>query len=435
MTPFRVRKVEPPAAFRVSETPELNEIVEVLTRAFSTDALTAIVTGHRPHSRDVNPLVRRLSTSTAVAGLVGGDVYVAETTDSPTKIVGCAVWYRPGRTLYDSEEQVQLALQPLLASFSENLRRWWDDFLPKYTNCVTLALGEGVDLNSWRLQTLAVDPDYQRQHVGTLLVNAVMKEAVVTKTPLCVDCSEENNLLAHMFAAFRVRKLDPSTAIDKADPASLPEIGDVEKMLTRAFTGDLFAAVVTAHDPKDPDTGYVAPFCMSTVVAGLLGGEVYVAETVDTNKVIGCAVWFGPGHTMYDTEDQLKYSLGPLMASFDQELQNWWHSTFLPAYNSFLTSVLGEGTKHNSWHLQTLAVDPKYQRKGAATLLVNAVAEKAILTKTPLCVECSTETNIEVYIKLGFQLMSKDNAGPDASKLVYTGVKGEKVPMWVLVRR
>ncbi|KAJ7769566.1 hypothetical protein DFH07DRAFT_683793, partial [Mycena maculata] len=128
----------------------------------------------------------------------------------------------------------------------------------------------------------------------------------------------------------------------------------------------------------------------STVVAGLLGGEVYVAETVEPDnrsKIIGCAVWFGPGHSLYDIEVQQIFSLGPLMASFDEKLQNWWHTDFLPKYDAFVTAVLGEGTKHNSWHLQTLGVDPEYQRKGAARLLVNAIVEKAKGTAARLCVE------------------------------------------------
>jgi hypothetical protein len=67
-------------------------------------------------------------------------------------------------------------------------------------------------------------------------------------------------------------------------------------------SSDLFTAIVTGHDPKVEDMSYIGPFWVSTVVAGLLGGEVWVAETDDTEKkVIGCAVWFGPGHTMYDS--------------------------------------------------------------------------------------------------------------------------------------
>ncbi|KAJ7447277.1 hypothetical protein B0H11DRAFT_1878732 [Mycena galericulata] len=133
-----------------------------------------------------------------------------------------------------------------------------------------------------------------------------------------------------------------------------------------------------------------------------------MAETVDTShKIIGCAVWFGPGHTMYDTTSRTIL----LMTGFNEELQTWWHSVFLPTYDAFVTSVVGEGTKHNSWHLQTLAVDPEYQRKGAARILVSTIIEKAAATKTPLCVESSTEANNELYTKLGFHIMPNDHKG------------------------
>ncbi|KAJ6602776.1 hypothetical protein DFH09DRAFT_828534, partial [Mycena vulgaris] len=126
----------------------------------------------------------------------------------------------------------------------------------------------------------------------------------------------------------------------------------------------------------------------STVVAGLLGGEVYVAETNDAaKKIIGCAVWFGPGHTLYDTYEQQQHALGPLMASFDANLQKWWSEVFLPKYDTFVDSALGADVKHNSSHLQTLGVDPEYRQKGAATLLVNAVVEKASAIGAKMCVE------------------------------------------------
>ncbi|KAJ7893039.1 hypothetical protein B0H13DRAFT_1719531, partial [Mycena leptocephala] len=236
-----------------------------------------------------------------------------------------------------------------------------------------------------------------------------------------------------MPSSFRVRKLDPSTALLTSDPGSLPEIGDIETVLSKAFTGDLFTAVVTAHDPKGTETSHIGPFWVSTIVAGLIGGEVYVAETDDAQrKIVGCAVWFGPGHSMYDTQEQQKYVLGPLMASFSEELQHWWSGAFLPQYDSFLTSTLGAGTKHNSWHLQTLAVDPQYQRQGAATALVNSVAEKARPTGGMLCVETAVETYVEVFTKMGFERMPK---GKDlhACKDTFAGIKNDSFPLWVLV--
>ncbi|KAJ7471679.1 hypothetical protein B0H11DRAFT_2039523 [Mycena galericulata] len=237
-----------------------------------------------------------------------------------------------------------------------------------------------------------------------------------------------------MPSAFHVRKLDPATALRASEPGSLPEMGAIESVLGKAFAGDVFTAVVTGHDPKADDMSYIGPFWGSTVVAGLLGGEVWVAETGNSEKkIIGCAVWFGPGHTMYDSEDQQKHVLGPLMAGFTDELKHWWLATFLPQYEVVLTSALGEGTKHNSWHLQTLAVDPEYQRKGAARSLVNAIVEKASQTGSMLCVEVGNETNLEIYGKLGFVIMPKGKARDD-SKAVYTGLDGNTFSMWVMAR-
>lgn len=69
-------------------------------------------------------------------------------------------------------------------------------FLPKYVKFIAAAVGEAGELHSWRLQTLAVDPDYQRKGVGTLLVNTIAPKAALTKTPLCVDCSEVTNVIS-----------------------------------------------------------------------------------------------------------------------------------------------------------------------------------------------------------------------------------------------
>jgi hypothetical protein len=122
-----------------------------------------------------------------------------------------------------------------------------------------------------------------------------------------------------MSCSFRVRQLDPYTTLRAPDPEGLRELEEIENILGKAFNAgqlfayqilswsyytihlDLFIAIASGHDPKGIDTSYVGPLCKSVVVAGLVGGEVYVAEATDTQKkIVGCAVWFGPGHTLYD---------------------------------------------------------------------------------------------------------------------------------------
>lgn len=66
------------------------------------------------------------------------------------------------------------------------------------------------------------------------------------------------------------------------------------------YRPDLFTATVTGKKSLEDDKSFVGPFWLTTVLCGLLGGEVYVAETSDEKRIVGCAVWFGPGHTMYD---------------------------------------------------------------------------------------------------------------------------------------
>ncbi len=67
---------------------------------------------------------------------------------------------------------------------------------------------------------------------------------------------------------------------------------------------------------------------------------------------------------------------------------------FLPQYDAFNDATLGPGVKHESWHLQTLGVDPAYQRKGAATQLIEVVHRKAAAQGQALVLECEEEFNV-----------------------------------------
>jgi hypothetical protein len=64
---------------------------------------------------------------------------------------------------------------------------------------------------------------------------------------------------------------------------------------------DVFTAAVIGMKEVGSAKEMIGPFHTSTVIAGLLAGEVYVAETLDTQEVVGCAVWFGPDHSLFGT--------------------------------------------------------------------------------------------------------------------------------------
>ncbi|KIJ48408.1 hypothetical protein M422DRAFT_247748 [Sphaerobolus stellatus SS14] len=198
-----------------------------------------------------------------------------------------------------------------------------------------------------------------------------------------------------------------------------PKKEQTKSALALAFEKDPAIAVVTNHDKE-----FYGDFVISTIIAGLLAGEVYLAEDQNEN-VLGAAVWFPPGREMYDSEDQQQQALSVLIGRFttrDPALWEWWETKYIPQYGELTTSLLGDGVKRRSWHLQTLGVAPEHQQKGIAKALINVIKEKVSKDGANLCLETTTEINVSIYKRLGFT--SKGNT-------TIKGAGGE-FTMWVL---
>ncbi|TEB20737.1 hypothetical protein FA13DRAFT_1819955 [Coprinellus micaceus] len=201
------------------------------------------------------------------------------------------------------------------------------------------------------------------------------------------------------------------------------------KTLGDAFKDEPFTNVVTNGDVE-----FFGDFHRSTVVAGLLGGEVYVAENANKD-IIGVAVWFGPGREMFDSEDQQEQGLSIVLNRFKPEHQEWFGGK-IPAE-----------VKHASWHLQTIATAPEYQRKGIARAFVDVM--KAKVRNIPLVDEDSQSVSpwsagivglrklehswwlrrlqrrtSDIYEKIGFKRRGE--------AVTLEGMTGQKFNMWSL---
>ncbi|KAJ7250207.1 hypothetical protein C8J57DRAFT_1239199 [Mycena rebaudengoi] len=160
--------------------------------------------------------------------------------------------------------------------------------------------------------------------------------------------------------------------------------------------------------------------CISLVTAGLMGSEVYVAETTDVaSKIIGCAVWYGPGRTAGDS--RLLFSL------YDDDLMKW-----LPDVRSPISS-----THQNIKNVPT----PRWARARSSILGVSkllawtqntivkesegyAVLKKAVLTNTPFVVECTSEITFQFCQSVGFKVMPVLKGGEERRQ-EFTSVKGK----------
>nr|GAT45332.1 predicted protein [Mycena chlorophos] len=245
-----------------------------------------------------------------------------------------------------------------------------------------------------------------------------------------------------------IRRLGPSKfsgaglcpGFDPANPArTLPEYASILSLLTRALDGDEFMAAASGRVVGDRDRSFYELFLMAPIVAQVLGGEIYIAETQD-KRIVGISGWFGPGHSLCESEEEIKYALAPFMRSLSIEMQDWWQESFLPEWDRWFESALGSGVKHNSWHLLTLAVDPDFQRRGIGRMLVDVVAEQARPHRTPLCVETTVERNLPFYENLGFKLLprrpGRRTVDKETSRHVFVGIAEpeRELSMWLLVR-
>ncbi|KAG6844177.1 hypothetical protein H0H87_009147 [Tephrocybe sp. NHM501043] len=111
----------------------------------------------------------------------------------------------------------------------------------------------------------------------------------------------------------------------------------------------------------------------SQIVAGTLGGEIYIAED-DNGNIIGGIIWYGPGHEQYDSEEQREQALAPLMESLSGDVKAWFASSN-PKMAAFKKAAFGDLAK-TEWYLQRVGVHPDWQGKGLGTALIKHGEQK-----------------------------------------------------------
>ncbi|KAJ6460370.1 hypothetical protein C8R47DRAFT_994075 [Mycena vitilis] len=109
------------------------------------------------------------------AGELGGEVYFA-IDDGSNQVVGVAVWFPPGKLLFDTEEQRTLGFDDLMNQLSIETKKFWaESYAPVVENFLAdeKLLGPEGTRNSYYLNLLATDPAYQKKHIASTLLKTV----------------------------------------------------------------------------------------------------------------------------------------------------------------------------------------------------------------------------------------------------------------------
>ncbi|KAH8810456.1 hypothetical protein DL96DRAFT_1627241 [Flagelloscypha sp. PMI_526] len=152
------------------------------------------------------------------------------------------------------------------------------------------------------------------------------------------------------------------------EDSDLPEVVQV---LGDAFEWQIFLS--GCDNSKDIMYQYLLCYAK----AGLLDGELWVAKTQEGNRIVGVAIWFGPGQLAIRTAEQKeRCGWNTFLSKLSDKSRNWW-IYFMDSYEKALDAVHGPDVHLNNWHLQLLGVHPNYHRNGIAKKLCEHVEFKA----------------------------------------------------------
>jgi ribosomal protein S18 acetylase RimI-like enzyme len=142
-------------------------------------------------------------------------------------------------------------------------------------------------------------------------------------------------------------------------------------------------------------------------------GEVYA-----TSDLAGVACWLRPGQTFPGLLRLIR--AGMLRLPWQFGLTGFRR---LQAYAELAHQLQQEHAPERHWYLWAIGVLPQDQGKGIARRLAAPVLARADQESLPCYLDTHVETNVAIYKRLGFEVVSK------------VILPGHPLPVWAMLRR
>ena len=142
------------------------------------------------------------------------------------------------------------------------------------------------------------------------------------------------------------------------------------------------------------------PWYMKNVLrCAMRYGEAFV-----TSDVAGVLFILPPGHTRLTTKEYIRcgFLITPLVVGLRQNRSNNECEKFVADTHERLMN----GREH--YYLWGLITDPKEQRKGIGTALMDIMTNKADEKNLPIYLETHDKNNVTYYERFGFKLIHAD---------------------------
>ncbi|KAI9566721.1 hypothetical protein HD554DRAFT_2114559 [Boletus coccyginus] len=138
-------------------------------------------------------LIPDLFRSMTLACLIDGECYIA-TEVATQKIVGTALWFPPGKHLWETEEiRESTGLNVFLDKLDQAAKEWWiNEYQAEVGKFLDENYGPETAQESWWLNNIAVLPGYQGNGIGSSLCQRVLDKAASNEAVGCCTDTEEN---------------------------------------------------------------------------------------------------------------------------------------------------------------------------------------------------------------------------------------------------
>jgi len=179
------------------------------------------------------------------------------------------------------------------------------------------------------------------------------------------------------------------------------EIDQIVDVCIRAYEGDVVIRSMTGNKPELEGSLFRA-----MLTAGRLEGAIYVIEAEDSKAIVSMGLWFGPGTSLFKSEEQRALGWNTFWGSLSPEDLDWW-AYLNNATDGMVDRSVGREKLLDCWYASLLATDPKYQRRGYASSVVRAVCNRGIEEGKLVALGTQNEENAQWYRNLGFHEIAK----------------------------
>ncbi|KAF9476820.1 hypothetical protein BDN70DRAFT_897047 [Pholiota conissans] len=182
-----------------SSDAEIKQCATILVEAFKGDPFSSVLLGG-----DLSLAPTEFDAQLR-ATLIGGAVHALALGPLVEDLVGVALWYPPGKSVFSSAEERAAGWDQFMDSVPASLKAWWTDYFgPTMGKMSSDALGPDYSLKAWHLHIFGVHPAHQGKGYGRVLFEFAEQQAKETHSNIVLETTTDVDVKIYTRLGFHI---------------------------------------------------------------------------------------------------------------------------------------------------------------------------------------------------------------------------------------